>query len=68
MNKRRSTTVLIGQIALLICAVVVFYVGLVIGLTQNPNVGTLFWGVAALLFGLDVWWFLRPSRNKQQEK
>ncbi len=56
--------VLVAQIALLIVAIVVFYVGLVIGLTQNPNMGTLLWAVAALLFVVDGWWFLK-SREKQ---
>lgn len=57
--------ILIAQIALLIVAIVVFYVGLVIGLTQNPNMGTLLWAVAALLFVFDGWWFLK-SREKQE--
>ena len=40
-------------------AVVVFYLGLSLGLSWNPMVATLLWLAAALIAGGNVWWMVR---------
>ena len=55
--------VTIGQIALLGLAFVIFYVGLVIGLTRNPTLGTLLWIVAGVLILVDMLWWLRAKNQ-----
>ena len=48
---------------LFVIAVVVFYLGLGLGLQYNANLGTLLWIAAAAIAGLNVLWIFR-SRAK----
>ena len=48
---------------LFVIAVVVFFLGLGVGLQVNPNLGTLLWIAAAAIAGLNVLWMFR-SRAK----
>ena len=44
---------------LFVIAVVVFYLGLGLGLQYNANLGTLLWIAAAAIAGLNVLWIFR---------
>ena len=44
-------------------AVVVFYLGLGVGLAWNPMVGTLLWLAAAVIAGANIWWVVRRARR-----
>ena len=48
---------------LFVIAVVVFFLGLGVGLQFNPTLGTLLWIAAAAIAGLNVLWMFR-SRAK----
>ena len=53
---------IVAHILLFALAVVVFYLGLGVGLAFNPTLGTLLWIVAAGLFALNLFWMLRRRR------
>ena len=44
---------------LFVIAIVVFFLGLGIGLQYNSNLGTLLWVAAAAIAGLNVLWMFR---------
>ena len=50
---------IVAHILLFALAAVIFYIGLGVGLTLNPNLGTLLWIVAAGVFALNLLWMLR---------
>ncbi len=52
-----------AHILLFLVAVAVFYLGLGIGLSWNPAVGTLLWLAAALIAVGNLWWILRRRRS-----
>ncbi len=52
------------HVLLFIAAVVVFYLGLGMGLTQSPTIGTLLWLAAGLILAGNLWWILRRSRSR----
>ena len=41
-------------------AVIVFYLGLGLGLQFNPTLGTILWLVAGALVALNLFWIARP--------
>ena len=47
---------------LFVLAILVFYVGLGIGLQVNPTLGTALWLVAAAIGGLNLLWIIRSRR------
>ena len=47
---------------LFVLAILVFYIGLGIGLQVNPTLGTALWLVAAAIGGLNLLWILRSRR------
>ena len=51
-----------GHILLFLLAVVVFYLGLGIGLQVNTTLGTLLWFTAAGLVAMNLVWLLRSRR------
>ena len=51
-----------AHVVLFLAAFVVFYVGLGIGLTRDPNLGTALWALAALIAIGNIYWIIR-SRN-----
>lgn len=53
---------IVAHVLLFALAVVVFYLGLGVGLALNPTIGTLLWIVAAGLFGLNLFWIFRRRR------
>ncbi len=52
-----------AHILLFLVAVAVFYLGLGIGLSRDPAVGTLLWLAAALIAVGNLWWILRRRRS-----
>ena len=52
-----------AHVLLFVVAVVVFFLGLGLGLQFNPTLGTLLWIAAAAIAGLNVLWIFR-SRAK----
>ena len=53
---------IVAHILLFALAVVVFYLGLGVGLALNPTIGTLLWIVAAGLVALNLFWIIRRRR------
>ena len=52
-----------AHVLLFLIAIVVFYLGLGIGLQFNPNLGTILWLAAAAIAGLNLLWILRSRRK-----
>ncbi len=50
------------HLLLFFVAIIVFYLGLGIGLAANPIVGTLLWLAAAALIAANLVWLLRTRR------
>ena len=50
------------HVLLFIVAGIVFFLGLGIGLSQNPTIGTLLWIVAAAIAVLNGIWMSRSGR------
>ena len=48
-----------AHIALLVASVVVFYLGLGVGLQISPALGTALWVVAGAMIVLNIVWFVR---------
>lgn len=61
----RKTLKKIAHIALFLVAIIVFYLGLGIGLTANPTLGTALWVVAIAIAVANLYWLLR-GRLRQQ--
>ena len=53
-----------AHVLLFAIAIVVFYIGLFIGLQVNPNVGTLLWLVSAAIVVVNVFWIVRSGRRR----
>ena len=53
---------IVAHILLFAVAVVVFYLGLGVGLALNPALGTLLWIIAAGVFALNLYWIVRRRR------
>ena len=51
---------------LFVIAVVVFFLGLGLGLQYNPNLGTLLWIAAVAIAGLNLLWMFRPRAKAGQ--
>ena len=51
---------------LFVIAVVVFYLGLGVGLQINPAAGMALWGVAAVIVALNLIWLARFRRKVRQ--
>ena len=49
-----------AQVLLFVMAVIVFYLGLGLGLQFNPTLGTILWLVAGALVALNLLWIVRP--------
>ena len=48
-----------AHLLLFFVAVVVFFLGLGVGLQVNPNLGTLLWLAAAAIFAANLVWLVR---------
>ncbi len=53
---------IVAQALLFVLAVVVFYVGLGVGLQISPTLGSILWFVAAAIVALDLIWIARSRR------
>ena len=53
---------IVAHVLLFLLAVVVFYLGLGVGLQFNPTLGTLLWLVAAAIVALNLLWIIRSRR------
>ena len=62
MQKRLKT---IAHVALFLVAFVVFYVGLGMGLTRDPNLGTALWALAAAIVLGNLFWIYRTRPQRQ---
>ena len=51
-----------AQVLLFVLAVVVFYLGLGVGLQINPTLGSILWFIAAAILALDLVWIVRSRR------
>ena len=56
-----------AHVLLFLAAVAVFFLGLGIGLSQNPTVGTLLWLAAGLILAGNLWWLLRLLRRSRSQ-
>ena len=52
-----------AHILLFLLALVMFYIGLFLGLQVNPNYGNLMWIGAAAIAGLNILWIVRSQRR-----
>lgn len=52
-----------GQILLFLLAIVIFNVGLFLGLQVDPQLGTLMWAISAAVIVLDLYWIYRSRKN-----
>ena len=52
-----------AHVGLFLVVFAVFYLGLGLGLTWNPTVGTLLWLAAALIAAVNIWWMVRSSKR-----
>ena len=48
-----------AHVLLFLLAVVVFYLGLGVGLQVSPTLGTFLWAAAAVIAALNLFWVLR---------
>ncbi len=48
-----------AHVLLFVLAIIVFYLGLGLGLQFNPVLGTLLWIVAGTVVALNLFWILR---------
>ena len=55
----------IAHIVLFLVAVIVFYLGLGIGLSANPTLGTALWVAAIAIAVANLFWILRGRLRKQ---
>jgi hypothetical protein len=52
------------HVLLFLAALVVFYIGLFMGLQVNTNVGTLLWLVSAGIVAANIFWIVRSGPRK----
>ena len=65
MSRRPFTALRIAShVLVFLLAVVVFYLGLGVGLSQNPLWGTLLWLAAVAIGVLNVKWMRRARRSR----
>ena len=53
-----------AHVFLFLVALVVFYIGLFMGLQVNPNMGTLLWLVSAAIVVANILWIVRSNRGR----
>ncbi len=62
MRKRLKT---VAHVVLFLLAFIVFYLGLGIGLTRDPNLGTALWALAAAIVLGNLFWIYRTRPQRQ---
>ena len=53
---------IVAHVLLFALAVVVFFLGLGVGLAYNATLGTILWVAASGIAGLNLLWMLQPHR------
>ena len=61
----RGPLKIVVHVLVFAAAVLVFYLGLGIGLALNPIIGTVLWVVAAIIAVLNIVWILRSSVRRR---
>lgn len=61
----RKTLKIIAHVVLFLVAFIVFYLGLGIGLTRDPNLGTALWALAAAIALGNLFWIYKTRPRKQ---
>ncbi|MDE2839756.1 MAG: hypothetical protein OXM03_03925 [Chloroflexota bacterium] len=61
----RKTLKIIAHVVLFLVAFIVFYLGLGIGLTRDPNLGTAFWALAAAIALGNIFCIYKTRPQKQ---
>ena len=56
---------IVAHVVLFLVAIIVFYLGLGIGLSANPAIGTALWVVAAAIAVANLIWIFRGRLQKQ---
>ena len=56
---------IIAHVVLFLAAFIVFYLGLGIGLTRDPNLGTALWAVAGAIALGNLFWIYKSRPPKQ---
>ncbi len=56
------------HVLLFVLAIAVFYLGLGIGLSYNPTIGTAMWGAAAMITGINLVWIMRWKRATRRRQ
>lgn len=59
------TLKVIAHVVLFLAAFIVFYLGLGIGLTRDPNLGTALWALAAAIALGNLFWIYKSRPQKQ---
>ena len=59
MTVARKFIGIAAHVVLFVAAVIIFYLGLGVGLALNPTLGTLLWIAAFAVAGLNVFWMIR---------
>ena len=57
---------IVAHVLLFVIAVVVFYLGLGLGLQYSPTIGTVLWIVSAAIVTLNLMWIVR-SRGRRPD-
>ena len=60
----RGPLKIVVHVLVFVAAVLVFYLGLGIGLAVNPFIGTVLWVAAAVIAVLNIVWILRSSGRR----
>ena len=56
---------IIAHVVLFLVAFIVFYLGLGVGLTTDPNLGTALWALAAVIVLGNLFWIYKSRPQKQ---
>ncbi len=56
------------HVLLFVLAIAVFYLGLGIGLSYNPTIGTAMWGAAAMITGINLVCIMRWKRAARRRQ
>ena len=55
---------IVAHVLLFVIAVVVFYLGLGLGLQSSPTIGTVLWIVSAAIVTLNLMWIVRSRERR----
>ena len=64
----RTVVRVVVHVLLFVLAIAVFYLGLGIGLSYNPTIGTAMWGAAAMIAGINLVLIMRWKRGPRRRQ